>query len=44
MKAAEIWLKYIDYQLMNNKMGFMNLLFYLCLKTPLLDVETVEQR
>lgn len=44
MKAADIWIKYIDFELMLNHMGFMNLLFYQALKTPLLDVEGIEQK
>ncbi len=42
MKAADIWLKYVDFELMLNHMGFMNLLLYLALKTPLLDTEAIE--
>ena len=37
MRAGEIWKKYIDFELLNNHMGFMNLLCYLSIKTPLLD-------
>ncbi len=42
MKAADIWLKYVDFEMMLNHMGFMNLLLYQALKTPLLDVESIE--
>jgi hypothetical protein len=42
MKAADIWLKYVDFELMLNHMGFMNLLLYLALKTPLLETEAIE--
>lgn len=44
MKAADIWLTFIDYEMSLNNLGFVNLLFYLAIKTPLLETEKVETR
>mmetsp|Transcript_12880 Transcript_12880/g.9326 ORF Transcript_12880/g.9326 Transcript_12880/m.9326 type:complete len:81 (+) Transcript_12880:348-590(+) len=44
MKSAEIWLKYVDLEMMQNHMGFMNLLLYLAVKTPLLGIEEVQHK
>jgi hypothetical protein len=37
MRAADIWVKYIEFEIMQNHMGFMNLICYMALKTPLLE-------
>ena len=39
-----MWLKYVDLELMLNHMGFMNLLLFLAIKTPLLDIEVIENK
>ena len=42
MKAAEIWSQFIDFEIALNNMGFVNLLGYLSIKTPLLDTDKME--
>lgn len=44
MKAADIWVKYADFLLAVNNMGFLNLIYYQALKTPLIDIENIEQK
>jgi hypothetical protein len=44
MRGAEIWFKYIDFEMMNNNLGFVNLLCYLSVRTPLLMCEEVEKK
>lgn len=44
MRAADIWQKYIDFEIMNNNLGFASLLSFLSVKTPLLMTEEVEKR
>ena len=41
MSAGPIWQKYIEFELLNNHMGFMNLLCYLSIRTPLIDNESL---
>ena len=35
MQGAEIWTEFIDFELMLNHVGFVNLLCYMAIKTPL---------
>jgi hypothetical protein len=44
MKGGEIWSKYIDFEVANNHLGFMNLLCYLSIKTPLLESGELEAK
>lgn len=44
MKAADIWQKYIDFEMTLNHLGIVNLLCYLSIKTPLLGTEEVEKK
>jgi hypothetical protein len=44
MKGGEIWSKYIDFEVANNHLGFMNLLCYLSIRTPLLDTSDLEAK
>ena len=44
MKAADIWLKYTEFEMIQNRMGFLNLLFFLAIKTPLLDIQVIEDK
>ncbi len=44
MKSAEIWQKYIEIEIMNNNLGFANLLSYLSVKTPLLMSDDMEKK
>ena len=44
MRGSEIWQRYIDFEIMNNNLGFANLLSFLSVKTPLLLSEEVEKR
>lgn len=44
MKAAEIWTQFIDFEIGLNNLGFVNLLCYLAIKTPLLDHEKLEEK
>ena len=37
MKGADIWQKYIDFEITLNNLGFVNLLCYLSIRTPLLQ-------
>ena len=41
MQATEIWTEFIDFELALNHMGFVNLLGYTAVKTPLLDSEKI---
>lgn len=41
MQATEIWTEFIDFELALNHMGFVNLLGYTAVKTPLLDCEKI---
>lgn len=42
MKAGDIWSTFIDFEIGENHLGFVNLLCYLSIKTPLLDYEKME--
>lgn len=42
MKAADIWIKYMDFEMSLNHMGFLGILGLNALKTPLLDIELIE--
>lgn len=44
MKGAEIWQKYIEFEIMLNNLGFANLLSFLSVKTPLLMSEEMEKK
>jgi len=44
MKSTEIWLKYVDFEMMQNHMGFMNLLLYQAIKTPLLGIDEIKDK
>ena len=44
MKGAEIWTKYIDFEMTLNHLGFVNLLCYLSVRTPLLNHEDIERK
>lgn len=41
MQATEIWTEFIDFELALNHMGFVNLLGFTAVKTPLLDCEKI---
>jgi len=44
MKAGEIWQHFIDFETAQNHMGFVNLLGYLAIKTPLLDTDSIVEK
>ena len=44
MKAAEIWSQFIDFESSLNNLGFVNLLGYLSVKTPLLECGKMEEK
>jgi hypothetical protein len=44
MQGADIWTEFIDFEIAMNHMGFVNLLGYLSIKTPLLDSDAMLQR
>jgi hypothetical protein len=44
MQGGEIWTQFIDFELALGQMGFVNLLGYLSVKTPLLDSEVILQK
>jgi hypothetical protein len=44
MKGSEIWTKYIDFEITQNHLGFVNLLCYLSVKTPLINHEEIEKK
>ena len=35
MQSGQIWLKYIDFELLRNNLIFVNVLYYMAAKTPL---------
>ena len=41
MQGGEVWSEFVDFELALNHMGFVNLLGYLSVKTPLLDCESM---
>lgn len=41
MQGGEIWNQFIDFELALNHMGFVNLLGFIAIKTPLLDSENI---
>ena len=41
MRSAEIWQKYIDYELTLNHLAIVNLLYYLSIRTPLLGTDVM---
>ena len=41
MQGGEIWNQFIDFELALNHMGFVNLLGFIAIKTPLLDSDTI---
>lgn len=44
MKGGDIWNGYIDFEMTNNHLGFVNLLCYMAVKTPLLMASDFEQK
>jgi len=44
MKGGDIWNGYIDFEMTNNHLGFVNLLCYMAVKTPLLMATELEQK
>lgn len=44
MQGAEIWTTFIDFEMSRNRMGFVNLLCYMGIKTPLLECEKIETK
>ncbi len=44
MQGAEIWTEFIDFEMALNHMGFVNLLGYMAVKTPLLECEKIEAK
>jgi len=44
MKGLDIWTKYMDFETTLNHMGFVNLLGYLSVRTPLIGTEEAEKK
>lgn len=44
MHGAQIWTEFIDFEMALNHMGFVCLLGYMAIKTPLLDSEKIEAK
>jgi len=44
MQGAEIWTEFIDFEMALNHMGFVNLIGYMAVKTPLLDCDKILSR
>lgn len=44
MHSAEIWIAFIEFEMSLNHLGFVGLLGYLALKTPLVETGMIEER
>lgn len=44
MHGGEIWIAFIDFEMSLNHLGFVGLIGYLALKTPLVEAEIIEEK